>query len=216
MTSGEIIEEARDLHPAFDDNSHPDKVLVRFVNRYQTGLLAEALTRYPSLYSTTQDIALPLADFAAGEALTEPLFVQDVVALKNGEETPVVIIPYEHRHDPQPFYCGWIVNRRLFLNGKASNWATFSGGLRVRYATTPAAITGEDDVLILPDHARECLVAACAQFMAGRPGNMQRPGIEKPNLNYFRSEHAIERERFLTNLWLLRSTDARFIRDVSA
>src|SRR5690606_530462 len=139
MTSGEIIEESRDLHPAFDDNSHPAKVRVRFVIRYQTGMLAEALTRYPSLYSATQDIALPLAGFAAGEALTEPLFVQDVVALKNGEETPVVIIPYEHRHDPPPFYCGWIAHRRPVLHGQARTWATSSGGLRVRYATTAAA-----------------------------------------------------------------------------
>jgi hypothetical protein len=211
MNAAEIVDEARDLHPAFDDNSHPDKIVVRFLSRFQLALISDALTRYPSLWSTTQDEPMPLADHAAGIALTAPLFVYDVVVLKGDRELPVVVIPYEHRHDPRPDRSAWIVNRRLYLDGKASAWAG-SDAIRIRYATTPTALTSEDSVLILPDTAREALVTSAAAFMAGR--GSQRRDIEAPNYRQFAANAEVERERFLKNLWLLRSADARFIRDV--
>lgn len=213
LIASDVIEDARDLHPAFDDNTHPDGVLLRALNRLQMQLMGRALERYPSLYSDTETIALPLTDFALGVSLTQPFFVDDLVGVRAGcTDTPIPIIPYEHRSDAQPHLFAYLVNRFLFLGRKASAWNGLDS-LTIRYTTTLPQLATLEDELVIPDEARTALSLALAEVMAAR--GTQREDITPPDVSYFLGKAANAADLWLTNLWLLRSADSRFIRDVS-
>lgn len=213
MKASEVIEEARDLHRAFDDNAHPDGIVLRFLSRYQRELMGTALTRYPSLYNETQDVTLPLTDFAAGIALDNPFYLEDLIGTEAGGRVyPVPILPYEHRFDAVPSLFAYVTNRVLYLGRSEDIWGSFAT-LQLRYATTTPDLADEDALFALPDNAKSALVQALGQFMSGR--GTQRGDIAPPDVSYYTGLHEQAKETFLTQLWLLRSSEARFIRDVS-
>lgn len=212
LLAGDVINDARDLHPTFDDNTHPDAVMVRALNRGQQEIYNDALTRYPSFQATIQEVELPLDDFDAGVALEVPIFVADVTRTSQNEESPLDIIPYDHRFDGnQPYFRCWIMSGTLYLAGPASLWSDVTK-LTIRYSAECPDLVDLESTLVLPDSARSALVAYCAQVMAAR--GTQRTDVQPASVSYFGGMADRSKELFLTNLWLLRSANVRFIRDV--
>lgn len=212
LIAGDVINDARDLHPAFDDNTHPDAVMLRALNRAQQELFGDTLVRYPSFKAVLQEVALPLDDFTAGIALEVPLFVSDVTRTSQGEESPLAVLPWDHRFDGnQPYYRCWIDSGVLYLAPPASIWTTVDQ-INIRFASEPTDLVALEDTLAMPDSARSALVNALAQVMAGR--GTQRQDIQPPSVAYYSQIASDSREKYLTNLWLLRSVQERFIRDV--
>lgn len=212
MIAKNVITAARDLHMGFDPNSHPDAGAVRFLSGYMTELMGKALMRYPSLWSDEQEVALPLATFAAGAALDSPFFLDDVVGQVGTGQDPIRIVPYEHRHDNGlPGRFVYTVNGMLFLSGVAGDWSPYES-LVVRYAKVPTALVADTGTIPLPDNAEMALRYALAHFWSGR--GSQRQDVEAPSSRYFESQHMKAEDSFLESLWLLRSAAPRFIRDV--
>lgn len=212
LVAGTVIDEARDLHPSFDTQTHPDKICLRFLSRWQAEVLGRALIVYPTLFDDAVTVVpLPLASFDAGYTLTEPLALSDVVVLIGSYEYPVTLIPYESRFDPQPLYAGWVINRTLYLSGEESKW-TGATELRLRYTTQPADLTALADTLVIPDAAKTAAVTAIAAFMAGR-GISRTEGVEA-NAKYFQTQAEQAEAKWLESLWLLDSATVHTIRDV--
>lgn len=215
MLAGEVVDEARDYHPSFDDNSHPTKVLIRRLSRVQEYLLAEAMKRYPSLWSEEQSVPLPLPVFEDGVALDSPFFLHDVqVTRADGLTEPVILIPYDHRFDRQTLYHGWVVDQQLYLGGNAAVWARWNE-LVIRFAKKPPELTSAASVMVIGDLAREACMTALCSFMAGRGGSTQRPGVIPPDPRLFAALAASAEQKFIENVWLQRSAESRFIRDLS-
>lgn len=212
MIVRDVVRAARDLHPAFDDHGHPDAGALRFLDGYQTQLFADALIRYPSLWSETQEVALPLADFDAGIALDTPFFVDDIFLTVGSATAPVREVPYEHRFDNGlPVRFVWKVNQTLYLSQTAASWSHASK-ITIRFSKRPTTLTTMADGLQVPDHAEMTLRYAICEMWAMR--GTQRTDITPPDVRDFARKHELARDMFLDQLWLLRSSAPRFTRDV--
>jgi len=212
LIAGTIIDEARDMHPSFDIQTHPNKVCLRALSRWQESFLKRCLIAYPELMDDgVAEVTLPLVSFEAGAALAQVVSVQDVVVVIGEAEYPLTLLAYAARFDPQPLYAGWIINSTLYLQGKASDWAGASK-LRLRYMVNPTALALPTDELILPEAARTAAVHAVAGFLAGRQISRTKGMLADPN--YFRTIQQEAEEAYLESLWLVDSATTHTIRDV--
>lgn len=209
LSVSDLVEAARDQHPAFTKQRHGATILFRFLTGWHRRLVKEVVKRNPEILSSEQLISMPLADFDAGEALNAHLLVHGGdVDFGNGVTTPLTIVAWARRHDPLPLYAGWILEGTLYLAGVAANWTGVSQ-LKVRYVPHPTAITASSDTLSLPDDAYEAAVAALAGFMAGR--SRKEEGVD---IGYFTATARDEEEAFLDGISLRGRVRTSRIREV--
>jgi hypothetical protein len=212
LVAGTVIDEARDLHPSFDPQTHPDKICLRFLSRWQKATLQRALTIYQGLIDGGLTIIpLPLVDFDAGEALADVMSLVDITVTVGLQTYPVTILPYHARFDPQPEFACWFVNGVLYLAGKPNDW-TQASKLTVRYLEVPADLIDKTSPLVLPDHALSAAVHAIAGFIAGR-GISRTQGVNADPA-YFQGLAVEAEAAWLESLWLIDNATTHTIRDV--
>jgi hypothetical protein len=180
VLAGDVIDEARDRHPAFDKNRNPQKVVRRELSRYVARLQGKIDLIDESALSVEQLYAMPLTVFASGIALAANRGVREVVAVgTDGKRYPLDLIPVGQRNDRTTRVASvWIVNNVLYLNGIAATW---NGVASIAVAYTPQAgqVVTDLDVLGVPDNARSACVEALALFMARR-GQTDKDGDIPP------------------------------------
>lgn len=168
MDAGTIIDEARDLHPSFVVRHHPNKVLLRQLERREKEMLRRALEINEDYRSATLTTAMPLAVFANGITLptgVTPTGADYIDAA--GDRFEIQLRPWHHRGDPAPLRTGYVKAGVVYLRGIAADW---NGATSVLIYHTPAvtALTTLTSVLAIGDEAKDHLVADLAYFMARR------------------------------------------------
>jgi len=180
FTVEETIEEARDQHPSFDPQRTPDRILFRQLNRYVRQLYYRAVERDSTLYSTVQNIPLPLADFDAGYTLPAFAYYQGGTVHTTGSwkrDEPFNIVPWANRYAPNMHSAGYIVEGVLYLCGDAEDW-TSAESIDFHYAPEPTLPTDITDDVPLPDGAKWACVSHLAWFMARRQGMYEGERID--------------------------------------
>ena len=213
LTAGEVIEEARDRHPAFDSNRNPQKVVRRALSTYVGVLLGKISEIDEQAITVEQVFPLPLAVFAAGIALPANRSVEDVVAVDvQGRRFPIEIIRAGNRSDRNSRVAScWLVNGVLFLNGIAASWSAMSQ-IAVRYAPAAGLLATDAAVLPVGDNARSALVEATAFAMARR--GQVKAGEPAIVLSEFASIASKAEEDFLREIGNSLTAQVFRIRDV--
>jgi hypothetical protein len=180
LLAGDVIEDARDMHPAFDKNRNPQKVVRRALSRYVGYLLGKIDLIDESGLSLEVSTAMPLAVFANGIVLPANRGVREVVAVDAaGKRYPIDIIPVGQRNDRQTRVASaWIVNGVLYLNGSAATWNGVTS-IAVSYTPLAGLVVADTDLLAVPDNARSACAEAVALFMARR-GQTDKDGDLPP------------------------------------
>lgn len=177
-----IIDEARDQHPAFDPVSQPDGPTYRALARICQSLQERITALDPSMSSVevTRTYQLPLADFDAGLALGTSRLVTDVVLVdpmtaSPQRSYPIVLVSRDQRAYMSARYprVAWQEGNRLYLGGPSSRWADLTGTVEVRVVmpfgdTEIEALQAPGATLPLPDEAASAAVMALAAFMGRR------------------------------------------------
>lgn len=185
MTAGEVIESARDRHPAFARNRNPDAVVLRYVSDYARALHGKvAAIDEAALVTDGVTTPLPLDDHDAGIPLLPNRYVAGVAArLRSTPDhactLPVTLVPWANRLDhTNPSASAWVHGSVLSLRPPATRWRLVAEVI-VSLVPVPVTLTSLADPLPLPDTASLALVEQTAFFMARRGHtNPALPGID--------------------------------------
>lgn len=206
LIAGGLVDAARDFHPSFNEEQHPDKGLLRQLSRDEKrliGLLAErSEDRVASSITWNQDV-IGVNAFA-GTPLIMPQYVSLVDAKvymdsTTGNEAPVLITA--SRQHPEAIVRGpqiHVQGQLLYLliprgvPGYRTGWEAFNR-LTVRYIPVAPPLTTLEQVLTIPDFAETALVENLAAWLAGRV-----PGLQLSNVNPGAAEMALLRSADLT------------------
>ena len=200
LVVGNLITAARDSSSTFDTRRHPDRVVLRFLSRYQRDLVDRLLRLDPSQLVTTEDYSLPLAHFDAGIAIPayHYPFGAEVLSSHPGAH-PVRINLVNWADHTRYRHAVYLLSNVLFLCGKAADWDRFAT-LRWIYVPEVADLdTSSADAMsqtldALPDSAEPTLVAYLALKMAQRGG--AGPGETPPDPGALGAEWKLEESRF--------------------
>jgi hypothetical protein len=170
----DLIVQARELRPEFVDRLHPGPTCERFLVRYARELVGKLRPIAVETVAVVHEIAMPLADHAAGYDL--PAF-QEVLRygfayFGEGRRRLTMAHPKD-REASQYWPSFYVVGTTLFLCHDEANW-TGATKLVIRLVPAePVAESTNGPDLLLPVEATSTLVAALAAFMAGRSTTMK-------------------------------------------
>ncbi len=171
LTTGRIITEARDHHPAFDDRKHPDRTLFRLLSSYQRAIVAKVAATNPALCASNLFVTLPLADFAEGVTLPSFTYVlphPTLITENNQIREPIDLINATLQSDfEQPRKFAYLQGNQLFLGRRAENYQAYTQ-LRLQLVLTPPDLVTLDDPLVLPDYAEDTYAGHLVAKMALR------------------------------------------------
>ena len=170
MTAEEVIREAREIHPAFTPEQHPNATLLRALARIQDRLRGELKRLNPEALAREFRVTLPLSatDFADGVALpAHEMLMTGEVRGPGDYRTVLFLVPHASRLAPALFPSATVFGRRLFLTATPEVWRDFTE-LRLPYVPVAPPLHRPDSEFALPDSARNALVDRLALFMAGR------------------------------------------------
>jgi len=174
LLAGEIIDEARDRHAAFDNRRNPQKVVRRFLASYAVKLAGKIMRIDEQALLTEFVQAMPLVDFNAGIVLPANRGIAGIVANDNkvpSQKFPVDLIPWATRGDSNvPLASAWLYGGKLYLQAAATNWRNIVS-IAVAYYPDFALVTLDTDVIPLRQDARLALIENTALFMGLRGHN---------------------------------------------
>ena len=177
MNAREIIDTARQRHPAFTEVRIPTKTLLPALSDIQRRVVSRTIEVDEDAVHTEHQVVLPLADFEAGYALPGFHRVRAVVAGRSdGSTLPLEIIPAGNRNARNtPAAAVWVVGGRLYLPGTAASWSNYTG-LAVSIVPVAADFDTATDLAtqdsVLDIIARPVLAAELALFMGRRIGKV--------------------------------------------
>lgn len=169
LVASDVIRAARDAHPAFTPGRVAPPVAWRALLRIYGPLVATVARTTPDVLTATSVTAtLPLASFAAGIALGQPLLQPlDVSALdSSGRPSPVELVPYNARAGTVRHPAATILGTTCYLLGEEVWWQWAS--VVVRFIAQPSLALTDATTLALPDDAFDCLAARLAASFATR------------------------------------------------
>jgi len=214
VTVGEIIEQARGMHPAFDRWETPDRPLLKAIHRASKKLHAEITQVNPDAIDPERCVLeLPLFDFEDGEELEGLDYVVDSWAVrKDGALENFSLLDSAHRVSPEKWPSGFLRGQRIFLIHNLKQWETRFTGVVVEYVKLPAEPVNLASEVGLPDLAEGALVADIAFYMAQRARDSSTgPGV---NVSEFRRERDRERSDFRTAVGNQRTATVGHVREV--
>lgn len=170
LTAAGVIRTARDGHPSFTHEAHPDPVLVRALSAEQRRLVPKLVAENPSAVAVPLDPIIPSTfDFSAGLVLPEHHLIHDPgeAVTVCGHSQPVYKISAANRNLRRPDRAFYVHGGKLFLAGTVIEWSTITE-VRITYVPVAADLTSMSATLVLPDAAESCLSRFLQAFMAGR------------------------------------------------
>ena len=187
LVAEEVIREARDLSPSYEERKHPNGVMLRAIDSYEKDVANQVARTYPSILAEILNVPLPLADFSSGERLfiqddpqppdpdappeRKPIYVLPGMALSNaqGVSQEAELVNLTLRNRPAD-YCGrvgWLENGRLYLSGTEKSWQGFTN-IELTVVAESVEITSLKDTLRMPDWCHDLYVGAMLKIMAIR------------------------------------------------
>lgn len=166
---GAVLEEARELHPGFAPTWVPEPLAIRMLGRYQRALASKIAILNPDALKEIETVSLPLSPFSDGHSLPAAhRWARGRALSSTGSlKEPLHLISEESVPYSRLFPAAFIRAGTLFLVGQASDWTAY-GSLEIPYVPIPDLLTEPADEFVLPDSAHPTLVAALADYMAGR------------------------------------------------
>lgn len=223
-TAGEVIDQARALHPAFDRFQSLQQDALKFIGRYSTTLASEIVKRSPSaLAKKTCEIDLPSFDHDDGQTLTDFLYpIGGTVVYTNSDRGSFFIVPWEQRNCPEDFPSGYMHGQCLHLTQSALEWADVSTIL-FDYVPLPVKPTALNNVpnqtpedtsanVDLPDESETAVVYALGHYFALR--SKSTAGGKQINVATYRNERDIEEEKFLRTISHRQTAEVSKVREV--
>jgi len=211
LLAADVVNVARDEHPAFDRQSTPDIVALRALARYQQELLGRIYNVKPDAVHVAQEVQLPLEDFAAGIALNDCLQVHGASVYYRSPDyrpEPVMFVDYPHRFIRPGGPAAYRRADRIFLLGTPADWQDVARIVIDLFPRGPDTL-GPKDELVLPGQAMAPCVAALAVAMARRVGPERRPDLVE-----LRDRLAEAEERYLDQVTGRRRAVVSVIQDV--
>jgi hypothetical protein len=189
LRARDIIDQARDYHPDFNDHVVTGPVLLRQLSRLQRTLAEKIFATSETAMAATEEFTPTdiTYGFTTGDGLELPehlLLLQAQVTTDDGTTRDLAVIPHAQRLDrgaiwPAAYLLGgtlYLVDRRAFGEG-GSGWERVTG-ISVTYVPAPRQLTSPDSRLTVPDRAEPVLVAQLAHHMASRLGiTSELPGL---------------------------------------
>ena len=219
LVVGDLISRARSRHPTFDDRRHPDPVLLEALSDYQGDLVAEIITKDPSVLVNNFTQALPLAVFENGIAIPAykyPFGVQATRTFGSNTKTyPIDLVNWgESAHYK---HAAYLLNGILFLCGKSRDWEHEDSIIFLYVPEVADLATDTRDALTqvltnLPDSARSTVIAFLAAEMASRGG--AGPGQTPPDAASFAARWTLAEQKFLTEIGRKQTAVVGRVRDV--
>jgi hypothetical protein len=167
FTAQEVINQARELHPRFTFDQHPNVVLLNFLSRYQRRVVLRIAEINPDVILATQSITIPLLTFPT-QAINDFHYVNGFDAVySNGTVCRGFLVPWSLRSQNHAYPSASIVNGKIHLLGTAAEWAQYAT-IEVYYVPMAASITGLASNLLLPDTGLDVCVLATGDYMASR------------------------------------------------
>lgn len=184
VTVAELLDEARDFHPTFTRQNHPDPVVMRALSRYVRRLAAKITeldeTALAEQATVDESTLLAAVTGRTGIALAAHLIVlRPIHAVRedDGVRIPVDLVDLATRNQMRTGYPSVsLAGGKLYpLNlmdplGDSygeHGWEDYTG-LEMLLVPLPDAFTGPTDTVTLPDTCRDAIVHNLALFMAGR------------------------------------------------
>lgn len=190
-TAAEVVDQARDYHPAFDPRKVPDASALRVLSRLQRRLaskvaaLSEDALAEPYAFLKA-DVDTAAAAGFAGAGLTLPDHLLLLGFFTSRLTGPAVTVPVNlvsYANYPVEAARCWpscfVLRGRLYpanrselgMVGSSSlhGWEDFNG-LSALLVPNPPELTGRSSSITLPDLALDALVTGLAFWMAGRAG----------------------------------------------
>jgi hypothetical protein len=171
ITAGQVIQEARDVHPLFDPRMHPNGTMLRLLSSYQRAIFAKIAQSNPALCASNLYVSLPLADFAAGVKLPSFTYMlpSPTLITENGQiREPIDLVNATFQSDfEQPRKFAYLQGGSLFLGRRAENYNSYNQ-LRLQMVLTPRDLVGLNDPLMLPDFGMDTYVGHLVTKMAMR------------------------------------------------
>lgn len=212
-TAADIILEARDHHPAFDERQTPDPVARRTVDRYAAELYDLLLEREADEIISTEEISFPLTDFDAGYDLPDFVFHHNGEVFYNGTafQDPLNIVPFQSRHTPGVPNAAYIRENTIHFVGNEADWTVVE---KVEFYYSPprtplADLTTDSE---LPDVLKPAAVKRLALFMAQR--GPEGRGTEPVPISLTAEDWKESEQRGLRAVGRKRSSDVGHIREV--
>ena len=171
VTVADVIRNARDMAPVFDERWTTNAVLLRGLSRYQQTLLAKIADWKRDALVTTEEIDFPLIEHDEGETIPAHILVHGgsvVFTDTNRDPVDLRLVEYRFRNDRHRFqYAAYIQGTKFYPLGKAEDW---TGVLRVDldYFPQGTALTALASTFTLPDDPLDVLTAFAANLMASR------------------------------------------------
>ena len=204
LTVGDILNFARDLHPAHDRTRIPDRVAIRLLSTIERDLAAEIAQVNPDYLLSTATISAPIT---AGEDTpqTIPAFHHvrggTVHFDDEGMDTKgLELVTWERRFRTPFNYAAYTVGPSLYLTGLDEDWDDVVS-VDVKYTPIPPALpetaTALTASMTLTDQARGVCQWMLAEHMAVRAAaHPDTPEPSRPDVGYFATKAAQARADF--------------------
>lgn len=212
LTPSEVFQGARNLHPAFHAQRHPDLVLGDVLEAWQDDILSKIQRVHSDELRLTEVVDLPLGDFDAGYAFPANEGAYPGLVYWNETEFPrstFSLEPEAHAADPQAWPSGYFRGSTLHLHARAEDWTRFDR-IEIPYAPDSDGVDLEANTTSLPDAAAQAARYYLAEVMAAR-----HPGGEPvPPLDYFMTKAERAQDDLVRRMQLKGSAQVGKVRDV--
>lgn len=212
LTVREVINHARDQHPALSPVNAPNELAFRFLSRLECELFDQIYKRVPGFLAQQAVVTLPLADFEAGINLTTlipqgwkdltDVFFKYTAVPTTPNEIRGVFKPWEQRDVRGQLPAYTFRGNALFLIGNATDYVQFSQ-LTLTYTQQNPDVTSLDSTFLVTDDARETLAMGLASFWLRR---LIDDPIYRVSVGAYREVKSLadeEKKDFLTRIFTL-------------
>lgn len=184
LTIAEIIDEARDFHPSFDEKRQPSKAAMRQITRAERRI-AERVTNINET-ALAEEVTFRNLEVALmrGLDLPEHIIILETTYEMGGVMRPVPLVVYTDwmteglRRFPSAYLLGnrmYPVNRTL-VGETNTGWEDVDL-IKVVLVKLPPFHKSVDETIALPDVAHDALVSNLAHWMA-----LRTPGLDSSQL----------------------------------
>lgn len=189
----DLVDQARDFHPAFDRRQLPDKLVLRQLSRYQRRLagkitaLSEEALAVPVVFAKAEVDAAAVAGVTGpGLALPEYLLILSIFTryTAGGPDIPVQLVAYSNNMAQAllDFPSAYLIRQSLYpvnrwragtaIKGEATGltgWEELDGVSMIVVPVPPELVSLESEIT-LPAATHDALIAKTALWMASRQG----------------------------------------------
>lgn len=229
ITAGEVINLARDYHPALSTTNAPKQLAYRALTRFMHEIAQKVVVRVPGFLGQVVPVTFDASTFTDGIDLATliPAGWQDLVDVRFLYDTSNpqsfvtgLFVPYEQRDIPHPIPAYTLLNNVLYLLGNdevgqlETAYQNYSGCV-VSYTPLATPITADASELTgYPDDAKEMFAAMLGAFWLRRLVDDPQYAVQRSTADYFDNVAEGEKSRWLGRVFNVSRKQSYYIREI--